>query len=94
MQTVRNPVLFVVGDEPKHEQASSRGFVSGAFVDRVDGVVLRISAWVAHPGKSDDLTDDCVARRRVQKSFPQAVQLAQHILHSTLATVISSGACG
>lgn len=70
MQTVRNPVFFVVGDEPKHEQPSSRGFVSSAFVDRFDGVVLRIAAWVAHPGGSDDLTDDCVAKRRVQKFFP------------------------
>ena len=62
MQTVRAPVLFAVGNEPKHEQASSMGVVSGAFVDGIDGVVVRIDAWVAsHGGESDDLIDDCIA---------------------------------
>lgn len=67
MQTVRNPVFLVFGDEPKHEQASSRGFVSGAIVDRVDGIVLRIAACVAHPGESDGFHQ----RLRCQEASPE-----------------------
>ena len=95
MQIVCNPVFLAISDEPKHEQVSSRGCVGGAFVDGIDGFGLRMSAWLgSRRGESDFLIDDSVAERRVQESFSQAVELVQHVVHSTIATVDFGGACG